>query len=140
MSLPPGSLLQVLRAESKADAVTLTAGSCSQPQLGCLHLLSRRCDAHMHKAGVTVMAAVATQEAPASTTDLKGMAGFQLKVLQLQLILDSASWQFLPAGESPVCVVTGGGRGIGKAIALALGAQGARVSPRSLSQSHPLEP
>ena len=33
-----------------------------------------------------------------------------------------------PAAESPVCVVTGASRGIGKSIALALGAAGARVS------------
>lgn len=33
-----------------------------------------------------------------------------------------------PAAERPVCLVTGASRGIGKAIALALGKQGARVS------------
>ena len=110
------------------------AGSCSQSQLGCLHLNPRHCNAHTHKAGVSAMAAVATQEAPASTTELKGMAEDCLQ------LLDSGSWHILSAGDSPVCVVTGGGRGIGKAIALALGAQGARVSATSLSQSHPFEP
>lgn len=33
-----------------------------------------------------------------------------------------------PAVAGPVCIVTGGSRGIGRAIALALGAQGARVA------------
>ena len=41
--------------------------------------------------------------------------------------LSVRSFSSIAAGEGPVCVVTGSARGIGKAIALALGASGARV-------------
>lgn len=37
------------------------------------------------------------------------------------------SWSFACVVEAPVCIVTGGGRGIGKAIATMLGATGAKV-------------
>ncbi|KAK9825651.1 hypothetical protein WJX81_005357 [Elliptochloris bilobata] len=45
----------------------------------------------------------------------------------------------VPAVDGPVCVVTGSSRGIGKAIALALGASGARVVVNYASSAGPAE-
>lgn len=44
-----------------------------------------------------------------------------------------------PAVEAPVCIVTGGGRGIGKAIATMLGATGAKVVVNYSSSAAPAE-
>lgn len=64
-------------------------------------------------------------------TELVGISGNWGKLRAVCIIAVTNHLKFLcwlSIAAAPVCVVTGGSRGIGKAIALALGATGAKVN------------
>ncbi|GMH38597.1 hypothetical protein BSKO_06481 [Bryopsis sp. KO-2023] len=103
-----GAIVEPVKASRLASTVRL----CGPPRSPCRTTSSRRCASRnpsrvaASRSKVVAAAAVETEEATAQ-----------------------------PTVVAPVCVVTGASRGIGKAIALALGAEGAKVAVNFASSS-----